>query len=88
MSLLVAMIGNDNERAIICVNGLSKLHQWTDGCMLHRQAFMAPSPIVAYNLFMNVVDCMDQHQQPLACHRQEKRVSISSLGHSDIPPKE
>jgi hypothetical protein len=73
----LAVIGNNNEHAISCVNGLSKLHRWTDDCMLHRQAFMAPAPIVAYNLFMNAVDRMDQRRQPRACQRWEKRVSMS-----------
>jgi hypothetical protein len=73
----LAVIGNDDEHAIHCVNGLCKLHHWTDNCMLHRQAFMAPAPIVAYNLFMNAVDRMDQRRQPLACQRREKRVSMS-----------
>jgi hypothetical protein len=37
----LVVIGNDDEYAIHCVNGLAKLHRWTDDCMLHRQVFMA-----------------------------------------------
>jgi hypothetical protein len=73
----LVVIGNADEHAIHCVNGLAKLHRWTDDSMLHRRVFMAPATIVAYNLFMNAVDRMDQHRQPLACQRREKRVNMS-----------
>jgi hypothetical protein len=73
----LVVIGNDDDQAIHCVNGLAKLHHWTDDCMLNRTVFMAPALIVAYNLFMNAVDRMDQRRQPLACQRREKRVSMS-----------
>lgn len=73
----LVVIGNDDSHAIHCVNGLGKLHRWTDDCMLQREVFMAPAIIVAYNLFMNAVDRMDQRRQPLACQRREKRLSMS-----------
>jgi hypothetical protein len=73
----LVVIGNDDDHAIHCVNGLAKLHRWTDDCMLNRTVFMAPALIVAYNLFMNAVDRMDQRRQPLASQRREKRVSMS-----------
>ena len=56
----LVVIGNDDSHAIHCVNGLGKLHRWTDDCMLQCEVFMAPAIIVAYNLFMNAVDRMDQ----------------------------
>ena len=73
----LVVIGNTDDHAIHCVNGLAKLHRWTDDSMLHRRVFMAPATIVAYNLFMNAVDRMDQRRQPLACQRREKRVNMS-----------
>jgi hypothetical protein len=73
----LVVIGNADEHAIHCVNGLAKLHRWTDDSMLHRRVFMAPATIVAYNLFMNAVDRMDQRRQPVACQRREKRVNMS-----------
>jgi hypothetical protein len=59
------------------VNGLAKLYRWTDDCLLYRKVFMAPAVVVAYNLFMNSVDRMDQRRSAMACQRREKRCSMS-----------
>jgi len=48
-----------------------------DECKLNREKFDAPAIVVAYNLFMNAVDRMDQRRQPVACQRREKRVSMT-----------
>jgi hypothetical protein len=38
---------------------------------------MAPAPVVAYNMFMNAVDHMDQCHQSNPCMRREKRLSLT-----------
>jgi hypothetical protein len=70
-------IGNDNVDAIHCVHGLAPLYRWTDECKINREKFDAPTIVVAYNLFMNAVNRMDQRRQPVACQQREKRVSMT-----------
>jgi hypothetical protein len=70
-------IGIDKVDAICCVHGLAPLHRWTDECKINREKFDAPANVVAYNLFMNAVDRMDQQRQPVACQQHEKHVSMT-----------
>jgi len=67
------LLGTD-ERAIRCVGGLAKISRWTGTENLHRTDFFVAAPIVAYNMFMNGVDRMDQYCATLAAQRREKRV--------------
>jgi hypothetical protein len=55
-----AIIGGRNEEAIKCVHGLVKIKQWLGDESMHRSEFDAPAVVLAYNIFMNGVDRMDQ----------------------------
>ena len=48
------------EDAIECVHGLECLERWMGDEFLHRTQMMVPATIVAYNMYMNSVDRMDQ----------------------------
>jgi hypothetical protein len=50
------MLQGTDDRAVQCVGGLA---HWTGVENLHRTDFLVATPIVAYNMFMNGVDCMD-----------------------------
>jgi hypothetical protein len=60
------IIDDSDNRAIKCVHGLSKISRWTGTEVLHRTDFFVAAPIVAYNMFMNGVDRMDQYRATLA----------------------
>jgi hypothetical protein len=47
------ILRGSDERAIKCIHGLAKISHWTID-------FFVPAPIVAYGMFMNGVDRMDQ----------------------------
>jgi hypothetical protein len=66
-----------DERAVKCVHGLAKISRWTGIEMLHRTDFFVPAPIVAYNMFMNGVDRMDQRRATLATQRKEQRIQMT-----------
>ena len=68
--------GSD-ERAWECVHGLAKISRWTGEQNLHHKDFLVAAPIVAYNMFMNGVDRMDQYRSTLATERKEKRVQMT-----------
>eukprot|EP00549_Striatella_unipunctata_P003679 CAMPEP_0118677304 /NCGR_PEP_ID=MMETSP0800-20121206/2553_1 /TAXON_ID=210618 ORGANISM="Striatella unipunctata, Strain CCMP2910" /NCGR_SAMPLE_ID=MMETSP0800 /ASSEMBLY_ACC=CAM_ASM_000638 /LENGTH=111 /DNA_ID=CAMNT_0006572963 /DNA_START=878 /DNA_END=1210 /DNA_ORIENTATION=- len=51
-----------SEEALKFVHGLVKLYRWTGDELLQRTEFFVPAPIVAYHMYMNSVDCMDQCQ--------------------------
>lgn len=70
------IMGTD-ERAWRCVHGLAKISRWTGTEMLHRTDFLVAAPIVAYNMFMNGVDRMDQYRSTLATQRKEKRLVMT-----------
>ena len=55
-----AILQADEENAINCIPGLGPLCQWAGNELLGRTVFYVPAPIVAYNIFMNAVDIMDQ----------------------------
>ena len=60
------ILQGSDERAVKCVHGLAKISRWTGTEVLHCTEFFVPAPIVAYNMFMNGVDCMDQLRATLA----------------------
>jgi hypothetical protein len=70
------LLGTD-DRAHQCVGGLAKISRWTGVENLHRTEFYVAAPIVAYNMFMNGVDRMDQYRATLATQRREKRLHMT-----------
>ena len=66
-----------SEEAIRCVNGLGPLHRWVGTEMLHRTSFQVPAPIVAYNMFMNSVDIIDQRRSTNPTRRNEKKLGMT-----------
>jgi hypothetical protein len=68
--------GADLE-AVECVHGLAELECWTGSENLHCTKFNVPTTIVAYNIFMNSVDCMDQRQSTNPTRQVEKRLHMS-----------
>jgi hypothetical protein len=65
------VVGTDQE-AIDCVSGLGTLFCWTGTEVMHCTAFLVPAFIVAYNLFMNGVDRLDQKRATNATKRRGK----------------
>ncbi len=61
-----------DERANKCIHGPAKTSRWKGTDMLYHTDFFVPAPIVAYNMFMNGVDCMDQLRATLAKKHKEK----------------
>jgi len=72
-----AITMHTDERAVHCVGGLAKVSRWTGTEVLHRTDFWVAAPIVAYNMFMNGVDRMDQYRATLATQRKEQRVHMT-----------
>lgn len=68
----IPIIDGSTPEARSAANGLSVLSRWTGKENFHRTNFLVPSPIVAYNLFMNSVDRMDQKRSALPCKRKEQ----------------
>ena len=67
----VPILDGSEREAQLAVHGLSELTRWTGKEIFHRTTFSVPSHIVAYNLFMNSVDRMDQKRSALPCKRKE-----------------
>jgi hypothetical protein len=63
MSRTEFCLGNDRQDCVDCVHGLVPLPHWTDDSVMNQEMFLAPAPVMAYNMFMNSVDCMDQRRQ-------------------------
>ena len=59
------------------IGGLALLLRWTGSEKMMRTKFWVPVLIVAYNLFMNAVDQLDQKRAACAILRKEIRVSQS-----------
>ena len=76
-TLAEPILDGGSEGAIKIVHGLAQLGRWTGGEVFHRTTFLVPAPIVAYNLFMNSVDRMDQKRSALPCKRKEMRLHMS-----------
>jgi hypothetical protein len=71
------LLHGDDLEAIDCVNGLGILYRWTRTEVMHRTAFLVLAQIVAYYLFMNGVDRLDQKQATNATKRKEKRRNMN-----------
>ncbi|KAE9041166.1 hypothetical protein PR003_g12877 [Phytophthora rubi] len=70
--------GSSPEATWFC-RGLAPLRRWKNDRVMHRQTFQVPAMIVAYNLFMNGVDRVDQLRSTNPIRRKEKRLSMSIL---------
>ena len=66
------ILHNTSEEAVCCLNCLGPLHCWVGTEMLNQTVFHAPAPIVAYNMFMNSVDIMDQRQSTNPMQQNKK----------------
>ena len=75
----IPIMDGSTPEARSAVNGLAVLSRWTGKEIFHRTNFSVPSPIVAYNLFMNSVDRMDQKRSALPCKRKEQRLQMSAF---------
>ena len=71
------ILDDTSEEAVCCVNGLGPLHRWVGTEVLNRSILHVPAPIVAYNMFMNSVDIMDQRRSTNPTRRNEKRLSMT-----------
>lgn len=76
--------GRDTYRLPIpvsqCLRGTASVQRWTDENHAHRASVMVPSHIVAYNMFMNGVDVMDQLRGYCKTKRRDKNLSTSMVG--------
>lgn len=72
-----AILKCTSGEAIACVHGLANLERWTGVESLHRTTFQVPSFIVAYNLFMNSVDRLDQRRSTNPTRQVEKKLHMS-----------
>lgn len=72
-----AILDMDDDEAKHCVHGLAPIERWTGNESLHRSIFMVPAIIVAYNMFMNSVDRMDQRRATNPTRRKEQRLHMS-----------
>ncbi|KAK1938850.1 hypothetical protein P3T76_008925 [Phytophthora citrophthora] len=70
--------GTSTEVVRLC-RGLAPLRRWTGDQVMHRKTFQAPATVVAYNIFMNGVDRVDQLRSTNPIRRKEKRLSMSLL---------
>ncbi|POM75332.1 LOW QUALITY PROTEIN: Hypothetical protein PHPALM_7578 [Phytophthora palmivora] len=70
--------GHSQEAIQLCC-GLAPLQRWTGDQVMHRKTFQVPAMIVAYNLFMNGVDRVDQLRSTNPIRRKERHLSISIL---------
>ena len=59
------------------VHGLTKISRWTGTEVLNRSDFFVAVPIVAYNMFMNDVDHMDQYRSTLPTQCKELRLHMT-----------
>jgi hypothetical protein len=66
-----------SEDAIEAVHGVHYISRWTGVEVLHRSKIPAPSVLVAYNVFMNSVDLMDQRRAVNPTKRKEPRLSMT-----------
>ena len=68
--------GNSDE-ALACVHGMAPLHRWKGNEIVGRSVISAPAPIIAYNMYMNAVDVMDQRHSTNATICKEKWLNMS-----------
>ena len=70
------MYSND-QRTIDCVHGLVPLKRWEKKRSMFRSELKAPAIFVAYNVFMNGVDRMDQTRVVNPCRRKEIKLVMT-----------
>ena len=68
-----------DELAVELVHGLVPLKRWTKKRNMFREEFMAPAIFVAYNIFMNGVDRMDQIRAVNPSRRKEQSIGTTML---------
>ncbi|GMF49481.1 unnamed protein product [Phytophthora fragariaefolia] len=73
------LLPGDSQEAIQLCHGLAPLRRWTGDQVMHRKTIHVPAIIVAYNLFMNAVDRVDQLRRTNLIRRKERRLSMSIL---------
>ncbi|GMF68114.1 unnamed protein product [Phytophthora fragariaefolia] len=78
-SLPQRVLSDCSPEAVRLCRGLAPLRRWTGEQMVHRKTVEVPAMIVAYNLFMNGVDRVDQLRSTNPIRRKEKRLSMSIL---------
>ena len=71
------LLEGTDKVAVSCVQGLGPLHRWIGNESVGRMVFNVPAPIVAYNVYMNSVDILDQRRSTNAAQRNEKRLNMS-----------
>jgi len=72
-----AIMDGSCELAQSICHGVSHVHRWTGVEIMKWTAFLVPAPIVAYNLFMNGVDKMDQLQSTNMTRCREKQLYMT-----------
>jgi len=72
-----AIMDGSCELAQSICHGVSHVHRWTGVEIMKQTAFLVPAPIVAYNLFMNGVDRMDQLRSTNMTRCREKRLYMT-----------
>jgi hypothetical protein len=48
-------LGNDRQDCVDCVHGLAPLTCWTDDSVMNWEMFLAPAPVVAYNMLCTLL---------------------------------
>jgi len=71
------ILDGTSDEAISCVRGVAPVKQWTGSETLHQTSFMVPAIIVAYNIYMNAVDRMDQKRATNPTRRKEQHLHMS-----------
>ena len=59
-TMITTFMYSDDPQSADLVHGLVPLRRWTKSRNMFREEFLAPAIFVAYNVFMNGVDRMDQ----------------------------
>jgi hypothetical protein len=68
-----------NAKTVACVHGLASLFRWTGQEILSRREFQVPTIIIAYNVFRNGVDRMDQIRSTNPVKQKEMHVRFIVL---------
>ena len=71
------ILDGDNSEVINAAHGLGPFYRWTGNKNIYRATFMVPVIIIAYNLFMNSVDVLDQRIVYSEVKRKEQRVTMT-----------
>jgi hypothetical protein len=65
------------SHAIKCLHGLGPFHRWSNNKMTDKTVYQVPSIVLAYNMFMNSVDVMDQIRSANITRRKERHLHMS-----------